>query len=120
MGITLLEAAKVLDLKIVVAPREPEQEVVAGYASDLLSCVMARACAKSLWITLQTHPNIVAVATLLDISGIIVAENAHIEEATIVKAEQEGVSLFSTPLTTYSVIARLAEAGLPGVDMCQT
>ena len=43
-----------------------------GYTSDLLSCVMAGAKNNYLWITLQAHLNIVAVAALLDVAAIII------------------------------------------------
>ena len=47
-----------------------EREVTGGYTSDLLSCVMAGAKAGNVWITLQAHPNVVAVASLLDLAAV--------------------------------------------------
>jgi len=58
-------------------------EVTGGYASDLLSCVMAKARAGNVWITLQSHPNIVAVASLLNLAGIIITEGMTPEATTI-------------------------------------
>jgi hypothetical protein len=83
-----------------------------GYASDLLSCVMAGAAHQSVWVTLQAHINIVAVASLLDLSAIIITENAQPDEATIAKANEEGINLFSTQEPTFSVVGRLWELGL--------
>jgi hypothetical protein len=113
----LNDVARQLDLKVIAPPSDTTREVCGGYASDLLSCVMARAGAGALWITLQSHPNIVAVAALLDLAGIIITENSPIDPATATKATEEGVALYASPLTTYSVIARLVEAGIRGVDM---
>ena len=48
-----------------------------GYASDLLSCVMAGAGENGIWVTLQAHANIVAVAALIGLSAVIITENAH-------------------------------------------
>jgi hypothetical protein len=87
-------------------------EPTCGYASDLLSCVMAGAAHKSIWVTLQAHGNIVAVATLLDISAVIITENAQPDEATIAKANEEGINIFSTPEPTFSTVGRLWELGL--------
>ena len=42
-----------------------------GYTSDLLSCVMAGAPHQGLWVTLQAHSNIIAVAVLLELSAVI-------------------------------------------------
>ena len=83
-----------------------------GYCSDLLSCVMAGAKQGNVWVTLQAHNNIIAVAALLDLSAIIITENAQPDPATIVKANEEGISVFSTPLFSYEVIGRLWEMGI--------
>jgi hypothetical protein len=83
-----------------------------GYASDLLSCVMAGAAHQSVWVTLQAHINIVAVASLLDLSAIIITENAQPDEATIAKANEEGINLLSTQEPTFSVVGKLWELGL--------
>lgn len=83
-----------------------------GYSSDLLSCVMAGARKGHLWITLQAHLNIVAVAALNEVAAIIITENAQPDYASIAKANQQGVILLSTPQTTYEVNGRLWELGV--------
>jgi hypothetical protein len=83
-----------------------------GYTSDLLSCVMAGAAHQSIWVTLQAHINIVAVASLLELSAIIVTEGAMPDDSTIAKANEEGINLFSTTEQTFSVVGRLWELGL--------
>lgn len=83
-----------------------------GYASDLLSCVMAGAGRKNLWVTLQAHNNVVAVAALLELSAVIITENAQPDAETVAKATQENVILLSTPKTTFHVVGRLWEMGL--------
>jgi hypothetical protein len=82
-----------------------------GYTSDLLSCVMAGAAHKSLWVTLQAHSNIVAVATLLELSGIIITENAKPDMETINKANEEGIVLLSTDKPTFCIAGKLWEMG---------
>ncbi|MHC1741227.1 MAG: DRTGG domain-containing protein [Anaerolineaceae bacterium] len=83
-----------------------------GYASDLLSCVMAGAAHQSVWVTLQAHVNIVAVASLLDLSAIIITENAQPDASTIQKANEERINIFSTPEPTFAVVGKLWELGL--------
>ncbi|MCC7359528.1 MAG: hypothetical protein IT317_08635 [Anaerolineales bacterium] len=83
-----------------------------GYASDLLSCVMAQAAHHSLWVTLQAHGNVVAVAALLDLSAVILAEGAQPEPGLIEKARVEGVTLLATPRPTFEVVGRLWALGL--------
>jgi len=83
-----------------------------GYTSDLLSCVMAGAKGNYLWITLQAHLNIVAVAALLEVAAIIITEDAKPDPATIAKANEQGVILLSTPKPTYEVDGKLWEMGI--------
>lgn len=85
---------------------------VSGYMSDLLSCVMSGAPRKAVWITLQSHNNVIAIATLLELSAVIITENAQPEQATLDKAIEEGVNLLSTPLSSFEVAGRLWEMGL--------
>lgn len=83
-----------------------------GYSSDLLSCVMAGARKNHIWITLQAHLNIVAVAALNEVAAIIITENAQPEAASIAKANQQGVILLSTSQHTYEINGKLWELGI--------
>ena len=112
---TLQNIGDQLGLKVLTEKRDfnditPET----GYASDLLSCVMAGAQKKSVWVTLQAHANIVAIAALLDLSAIIITEGAMPDASSIARANQEGINLFSTPKQTFYVVGKLWELGLRG------
>ncbi len=78
-----------------------EFDVNWGYASDLLSDVMGRAESGSIWFTIQKHPNIVAVATLKDLTAIILTSNSKPEEETIAKADENGIPIYSTEYSTF-------------------
>jgi imidazolonepropionase-like amidohydrolase len=102
-----------LNLKVLTEARDFSAiEATGGYTSDLLSCVMAGAKSQYLWVTLQAHLNIVAVAALLDIAAIIITENAQPDQATIDKANQQGVILLSTPRPSYEIDGKLWEMGI--------
>ena len=83
-----------------------------GYSSDLLSCVMAGARKGYIWITLQAHLNIVAIAALNELAAIIITENARPDAASIEKANQQGVILLATHQPTYEVNGKLWELGI--------
>ncbi|HEY9087583.1 MAG TPA: hypothetical protein VIO36_05400 [Anaerolineaceae bacterium] len=87
-------------------------EVTEGYTSDLLSCVMAGAPHGGVWVTLQAHTNIIAVAALLDLNAVIISEDAQPEPATIERANDEGITLLATPMKSFEVVGRLWELGL--------
>ena len=105
----LQRIADALGLKAETDSQSLERDVLGGYAADLLSCAMAGARPGFLWITLQGHLNIVAVATLNDLAGIVVTEGKPIGADTLRKAADERMPIFSTELTTYEVAGRLWE-----------
>ena len=112
----LREVINSLDMEVASASDALDQEVTGGYASDLLSCVMARAQAGNIWVTLQAHVNIVAVASLLNLAGIIITEGASLEAAVIEKADEEHIPILTTPLATFTVVSKLAALGIQGVS----
>ena len=104
----LQEIIQLLDLQLLTTPKDFNTiRPSGGYTSDLLSCVMAGAQPGNLWITLQAHTNIVAVAALTDCAAIIITENAQPETDVIEKANSQGVSMFSTRLANYEVSGKL-------------
>lgn len=110
---TLQEIIDHLNLRLLTTPKNfSEISPSSGYASDLLSCVMAGAKHHGIWVTLQSHINIVAVAALLELSAVIITENANPDEATIRKANDEGITLLATSSPTFSVVGQLWDWGL--------
>ena len=91
-------------------------EITGGYASDLLSCVIAGAKAGNIWVTLQAHPNIIAVASLADLSAVIITEGISPDPETIQKAQETGIPLLTTAQDTFSTIVALAGLGIGGSE----
>jgi predicted transcriptional regulator len=112
--ITLQEIVEELGLTVRTGQGTLEQEVTGGYASDLLSCVMAGAEAGNIWVTLQAHANVIAVAVLLELSAVIVTEGTKIDEPTLAKARQEGIALCTTEDDTFATVSKLAQLGVAG------
>ena len=104
---TLKELVEQLDLEIVTGEDKLERAVDGGYCSDLLSFVMSRSNRGDVWITLQSHPNIVAVASLIGLSAIIVTEDVEVEEETRTKAERENTVILKTGMTSFEVSGQL-------------
>lgn len=86
-----------------------EREITDVYIGDLLSWVMGRAPADSAWVTIMSNQNIIAVATLADVSCIVLAEDVNPDEALVNVAKEKGINLFSTPLTAAQITMKLFE-----------
>jgi len=91
-----------------------DRQVTGGYASDLLSCVMAGARKGDVWVTLQAHPNVIAVAVLLELAAVIITEGAQPDPETLKKAEAEDVPVLTTTDNTFVVVTKLAALGVQG------
>lgn len=104
---------KDLELTVLTESLDFEQiEITEGYTSDLLSCVMAGASNQGVWVTLQAHHNIIAVAALLDLNAVIITEGAQPDAVTIEKANEEGISLLGSKKTSFFIVGKLWEAGV--------
>ncbi len=84
-----------------------DKEVSGAYVSDLLSDVMGNSKKGEVWITLQTHLNIVAVAGHADLAGVILVGGRKPQDAVIQKAETEKITILSTPLSAFEAAGKL-------------
>lgn len=80
-----------------------DKDLTGIYYGDLLSWVMAHAKENEAWVTVQTHVNIVAVASLLNLSAIIIPEEIEVDEETINKANSMDIPILSTNLNAYEI-----------------
>jgi hypothetical protein len=112
---TLQQVVEALGLEVCCEGGGLDRQVRGAYASDLLSDVMAHAREGDLWITLQVHQNIVAVASLNDLAGVILVNGRRPEKSTVEKAETEEVPLLVSTESTFEVCGRLYALGIRGV-----
>jgi hypothetical protein len=93
-----------------------DNEISCGYTCDLLSHVMANGREGMAWITVQTHMNVVAVASLHDLACVIIPEGIEVEEIILRKADEEGVAIVSSSRTAYELASLMSGVGiLPAV-----
>ena len=110
-----MKLKKVIDelgLAVVCAGRGADAEVTGAYAGDLLSDVIANSKAGNVWVTMQVHVNIVAVAVLKDLSAIILVNGRTPAEDTLKKASEENVTILTSGLPAFETCGRLASLGV--------
>ncbi len=103
----LSQIIKELGLEVKSKVFNLDKEVSTGYASDLLSDVIANAKKDSIWITLQIHQNIIGVAVLKELAGIIIVNGREPEAETLEKAEQKNIPIIVTELPAFEIIGKL-------------
>ena len=110
----LSEIVKSCNLQVVYGEKLETSEVTGGYAGDLLSDVMANSKKGDIWITLQTHPNIVAVATLKELAAIVIINKRKPEAETVKKAEKERLPILMSSMPAFELAGQLYTMGLRG------
>jgi predicted transcriptional regulator len=113
--VTVGELVAALELRI-LAGGDLRRKVTGGYASDLLSCVMAKAKEGNVWVTLQAHQNVIAVASLLSLAAVIITEGIEPDHDTLTRAQEQGVVVLSSSNTTFLVSGQLYQAGIRGAQ----
>jgi predicted transcriptional regulator len=111
---TVRELVQALGLEVLTPPSGLDQEITGGYVSDLLSDVIAHAKAGHVWITLQTHRNIIAVATLKELAAIALVAGRTPDSETLAKAREEDVPVLASRLPAFELAGRLYQLGVRG------
>lgn len=103
----LKEVIATLNLNVFTCKQYLEKEVEGGYVSDLLSDVLGNAKADQIWITLQTHKNIVAIAHLKGLSAVVLVKGLVPNQDTIQKADEERIVLLGSEENTFDLVGKL-------------
>ncbi|HIJ20964.1 MAG TPA: serine kinase [Deltaproteobacteria bacterium] len=111
---TLADIARELELVARTGSDRMHVQVKRGYVSDLMSDVIGNARDGALWVTMQTHQNIVAVAVMKSLACIILVNEREPEEATVKKAELEGIPILISKMPAFELVGRLFGMGISG------
>lgn len=104
---TIQQIAEALELTIYTTGTGLEREIGGGFVSDLLSNVMGNAREGEVWITLQSHANVVAIASLKELSAVIIVNGTEPDKAIVEKASEEGIPLLGTDEGTFNTAGTL-------------
>jgi len=104
---TVNDIVEKLELEVVSGHSGLGKEITGGYVSDLLSDVMGHADEGDVWITLQTHKNVMAIASLKDLAAVIIVKGFKAEADCIEKSNEEDIPVLSTQESTFEVAGKL-------------
>lgn len=97
--------------KSVVMP-EPDRKIDGVYIGDLLSWVMSSAQCDNAWLTIMSNINVIAVASLVDVSCIILTEGVTLDSDVLKQADLKGINVLTTDKNSYESAKVLSELGL--------
>ena len=89
-----------------------DREINGGYCGDLLSDVMGNSPQGCVWLTIQTHQNIVTAAVIREMAAIILTGGKTPDEETLQKADEEGLPILLWPGMSYDLAGRLYSEGI--------
>jgi len=112
----LNEIAEKLALKNITPEIKPAAypDVTRGYASDMLSDVLANAPTGGALVTIQLHMNVIAVSVHAGVVAVIFAGGRTPEETVRQKAIEEKIFLYVSPQSAFDIVGRLYSLGLRG------
>jgi len=110
----LKEIVEEFSMKVLSGSEKLDNNIKGGYVSDLLSDVMANTKEGDIWITQQTHQNVVAVASLKELAGIVIVGDRMPDDETLAKAKEQSVPMLRCPLPAFEVVGRLFSSGVSG------
>lgn len=97
----------ILDLKVFGGSQGLDREITGGYTSDLLSDVMGHADNGRIWITLQTHKNVIAIASLKDLAAVILIKGNDPDADMLEQAKEEGIPVLGTNEEAFEITGKL-------------
>ena len=106
---TVAEISKKLGLQVFSGEGGLDRIVTGGYVSDLLSDVMGRADEGQIWITLQTHKNVMAIASLKELAAIILVNGNKPADDTARQSNEENIPILGTAMSTFEVTGKIYE-----------
>ena len=101
------ELVKELKLVVFSGGEGLNREITGGYVSDLLSDVMGNAKEGDVWVTLQTHRNVVAIASLKELACVLLVSSLQPEQNTIDSSNEEGIPVLGTSMSTFEIAGLL-------------
>ena len=104
---TVKELVEKLNLKVYSGEQGLNHEIKGGYTCDLLSDVMGHAEAGHVWITLQTHKNVMAIASLKELAAIILVKGLAPEDDTIQQSNEENIPILGTELEEFEISGKI-------------
>ena len=108
----LTDIIEKLDLTIQTGADFLDRDVRGGYVSDMLSDVLTHAEKDNVWVTVQRHLNIIAIAGMKEIAAIIIVNGRQPDEETLSQANTEKLPILGTEMKAFEVVGKLYQLGI--------
>lgn len=107
MNMKVKELVEKLNLQVLSGTQGLDREIDGCYVSDLLSDVMGNAEMGNVWVTLQTHKNVMAIASLKELACVVLVKGQTASDDTLEQSNEEGIPFLSTSMQTYETVGKI-------------
>ncbi|MBP5206673.1 MAG: serine kinase [Bacteroidales bacterium] len=104
---TVKELIEKMNLTVFCGEQNLDREIKGGYVSDLLSDVMGFAQEGHVWVTLQTHKNVIAIASLKELACVVLVKGNQPDEDMLEQAKEEEIPVLGTSEQTFEVAGQI-------------
>lgn len=104
---TVEELIKSNEFEVLNEGSNISREIAVPYCCDLLSIAMSKMPQNAAWVTVMANVNTLAVAALADTACVILAEGSRLDEAAIVKAKEQGITVMYTNLPVFEAALKV-------------
>jgi len=106
------EVVEKLGLSVFSGEDKLDCEITGGCISDILSDVMAQAKKGHLWVTNQTHENVLAVTFFKGLAGVVLPNGLYLDDNAAQKAKQKQILVLQTDRTAFEIVGELYKLGV--------
>ena len=106
---TVKELIEKMNLTVFCGEDKLDTEIKGGYVSDLLSDVMGFAQEGNVWVTLQTHKNVIAIASLKELACVVLVKSSQPDEDMLEQAKEEDIPVLGTSEQTFETAGKIYE-----------
>ncbi|MCQ2277052.1 MAG: serine kinase [Bacteroidales bacterium] len=106
---TVKELIEKMNLTVFCGEDKLDTEIKGGYVSDLLSDVMGFAQEGNVWVTLQTHKNVIAIASLKELACVVLVKGSQPDEDMLEQAKEEDIPVLGTTEQTFETAGKIYE-----------
>jgi len=103
----LIELINILSFTVYSPTSVPDIEITGGYTCDLLSDVMGAVNEGQIWITLQTHRNVAAIATLKDVAAVLLVKGLIPDQEMLEQALAEEIPILGTSENAFEISGKI-------------
>lgn len=112
---TVKELLSEIPMDVLCGEENLDREIGRGFSSDMMSNAIAKGTEGDVWLTFQTHMNVVAIALMKKMSVVVLVQDRKLIPQALEKAKVSGLPVLVSSMSAFELCGRLYKLGIPGM-----